>query len=990
MRSIRLRGLLADGAALLLLIGAIAGVALGFAMPWLNTGPASDTGIARYVLPANGGAALQIKRDPNDQVISWHSQNTALLAGLRALSVELRPGTLNAIEQFYLREGETEIGADQWPERLTDVEIIRLQERTLEASGALSSTTSVSVRDRRGEFLVNIYTAADGTDLTFDPPMQTLPGEMAAGSDWDGAGTVSETFGYAVQGEVLTAGVPFPGNPELSDCLHLNVHLTLTSGEQVLSDQVFDDWYCAGVGLIQSEEKDAGGQLISRTSLADPETAAALLSTGSPTGPDATPVALPAADNWTHTRFGRTSLFTDSSESTILPTWVPGNQPLLLAAGYGGDLIAYDASDSAGTPVWTFHPGGMIYGRPAYSPEHDRIYFGSTDKRLYALDRRGLFLWSFQIGDNIAGQPVVTNGLVVFGSEDRAVYALDAITGTERWSFETGGAVVSSPAAFDELVIIGSDDGIIYGLEHETGRQVWAFPTAGAIEAPVVANGEHVFAVSRAGVLVALDAASGDEIWSTDTPGILRTAPAVDDQHVVIINDQGRLFIFDRATGEEVASTSGTDLEGPPVLWRDAIFVSTADGELQQRSMSGGVSKSWPASEVTSPTDLVADTDFGPVLGGDALWLADRNATIRRLGPSAGPATATYDWIANLSDLRRFSGNTMTAGAVEYDGKAVMIDDGHTIFLIDPASGSTTSLGQIEDAAGTHFLEPVVAGHTLLASSGTTLHAVSLPDARTLWDAELPGIAYSQPVVEEDIALLMTGGTDSESELQAFSLTDGSTLWQIALPGDGITGGIEVRNGIVYTTTPVMALDARTGQALWSAPESLLLGAGRPAVDQAGERVFVAGKDQLGDGWLAAFSVGQGEPLWLTPIPADTIGFFDRVWLEDDTVIVPLLSGDIAAYSAENGAQLWQFTPPAARFGSVTVADGLIWLITMDARVIGLNPLDGQPVARQVGLELDLSLASDLAQRPVFIGGYGLAPLSFRIVGFEQAGAARQ
>ena len=67
-----------------------------------------------------------------------------------------------------------------------------------------------------------------------------------------------------------------------------------------------------------------------------------------------------------------------------------------------------------------------------------RIYFGATDKKLYALHARGLFLRAFETRDNAASRPVVAGDTLVFGSENRNVYGLDADTGEVRWRAHTG------------------------------------------------------------------------------------------------------------------------------------------------------------------------------------------------------------------------------------------------------------------------------------------------------------------------------------------------------------------------------------------------------------------------------------------------------------------------------------------------------------------------------------------------------------------------
>ena len=90
----------------------------------------------------------------------------------------------------------------------------------------------------------------------------------------------------------------------------------------------------------------------------------------------------------------------------------------MLAAGFSSDLVAFETFTPGAPPRWRFHAGGTVYGQPAYDREGGRVYFGASDKRLYALDPRGLFLWSFETKDNVAARPLVVDELVVAAGED--------------------------------------------------------------------------------------------------------------------------------------------------------------------------------------------------------------------------------------------------------------------------------------------------------------------------------------------------------------------------------------------------------------------------------------------------------------------------------------------------------------------------------------------------------------------------------------------
>jgi len=80
-------------------------------------------------------------------------------------------------------------------------------------------------------------------------------------------------------------------------------------------------------------------------------------------------------------------------------------------------------------------------------------------------DTGGTELWSVETGDRVTSSPTVVGDTVYIGSDDDAVYALDAGDGSEQWRFETGDSVRSSPAVADGTVYVGSSDSRVYALD---------------------------------------------------------------------------------------------------------------------------------------------------------------------------------------------------------------------------------------------------------------------------------------------------------------------------------------------------------------------------------------------------------------------------------------------------------------------------------------------------------------------------------------------
>ena len=73
--------------------------------------------------------------------------------------------------------------------------------------------------------------------------------------------------------------------------------------------------------------------------------------------------------------------------------------------------------------------------------------------------------WRFRTRGAVSSSPRLAGDLVLFGSEDGRVYAVQAATGELQWEVRTGGKVTSSPAFALGTAFVGSHDGMLYAIE---------------------------------------------------------------------------------------------------------------------------------------------------------------------------------------------------------------------------------------------------------------------------------------------------------------------------------------------------------------------------------------------------------------------------------------------------------------------------------------------------------------------------------------------
>ncbi|WP_194756388.1 outer membrane protein assembly factor BamB family protein [Aliidiomarina indica] len=283
----------------------------------------------------------------------------------------------------------------------------------------------------------------------------------------------------------------------------------------------------------------------------------------------------------------------------------------LLAATDNGVLYAFSLSQKH--LLWAFDSGGAIRSTPAVN--EGKVYFLSQAGAFFALDLNdGAMQWRFQtqgeatfsafnyLGvsnnelvedawDLLQSSPLVVDDLIVFGSSDQHVYALDAETGNVRWAFKTGGQVHSAPTLLDDLIIVGSWDSTVYALQKSDGAMRWKFETGaeqkfnvwrGIQASPTVVDGD-VFIGSRDGFMYALAGETGKEIWRYDMKRswVVPTV-SVDDSHVYLgTSDTGLMLALDRETGVEVwRAPTGSWTYSSPLVFKDVVLTGTMTGRL--------------------------------------------------------------------------------------------------------------------------------------------------------------------------------------------------------------------------------------------------------------------------------------------------------------------------------------------------------------------------------------------------------------------------
>lgn len=193
---------------------------------------------------------------------------------------------------------------------------------------------------------------------------------------------------------------------------------------------------------------------------------------------------------------------------------------------------------------------------------------GTSQANVYAIDiQTGRQIWKTPLPGSIGATPVVSGGVLIVGSSNGYLYALDRADGHIEWQVDfhrgTGRPRSADDTVTDYVNGIASDlhgvvylatsDGV-YATNVTAQQSLWFHPTPEAVPfAPALTEEEVVFG-DRSGALTCLSKATGRVSWTRPLPAPINSKPYIVGGIVVIGTDAGKLLGYRIEDGREVWS----------------------------------------------------------------------------------------------------------------------------------------------------------------------------------------------------------------------------------------------------------------------------------------------------------------------------------------------------------------------------------------------------------------------------------------------------
>ncbi len=242
------------------------------------------------------------------------------------------------------------------------------------------------------------------------------------------------------------------------------------------------------------------------------------------------------------------------------------------------DRTVYCINAETGRIAWTCPTQGRVRSTPRSQLGH--VFFGSDDRFLYAANlQSGRVSWRIELDSAVRSSVAIGDDLLYVGDESGSVYCVD-IRGSLKWRHNTKRGVTSSPAYHKEmqLVVVGSQDNTVYALDAQSGWGVWRFRTGKpVISSPCIADGV-VFIGSADANVYALDLKTGRVIWKYATEGQVNSSPAALNGSVYIGSVDGSIYNLDMKTGQlRWRIRTGGPVVSSPTILEDVVYIGSND-----------------------------------------------------------------------------------------------------------------------------------------------------------------------------------------------------------------------------------------------------------------------------------------------------------------------------------------------------------------------------------------------------------------------------
>ncbi len=319
--------------------------------------------------------------------------------------------------------------------------------------------------------------------------------------------------------------------------------------------------------------------------------------------------------------------------------------------------------------------------------------------------------WSYPTAYQIASSPAVVNGIVITGSDDGDMYAVDALTGNLKWIRRQSNAFgLISPTVANGIVYVSTTTAALNALSVRTGQTIWSDFDVTSFSTPLVANGlVYVGLGDQKQGINAYNAYTGVLQWSANLPTSFPAEPAFSNGLIYDGAGNGNVYALNAATGKQqwVYNTpSGIAITSSPAIANGIVYIGSHDDRLYALDAATGVLK-WSYT-------VGSAIESSPAVNNGIVYVGSDDNKLYALDA----ATGTLKW--SYATKGMVISSPSIANGVVYVGST-----DNNLYAFDALAG--TLLWHFNTYGSITSSPAIVQGEVYVGSATDSIYAFSLP-----------------------------------------------------------------------------------------------------------------------------------------------------------------------------------------------------------------------------------------------------------------------
>lgn len=297
--------------------------------------------------------------------------------------------------------------------------------------------------------------------------------------------------------------------------------------------------------------------------------------------------------------------------------------------------------DSSPKLLWSLKPGDGIKAAPVVSD--GIMVVGSDNGFLYALNEAGKKLWEFNTENAVEAPALILNGTVYIGNLYGDLFALDLKTGELKWKYLTDNQISGSVNFFQTpekcYLLVGSYDYFLHCIDADTGENIWKYESDNFINgAAGIFDGKAVFGGCD-GFLHIIDIRTGKPINKVEVATYVASSVAIIQQEAFLGDYDGRFSCVDLIGGEIAWTYSHPELTlpfiGSPSVKNDRVVIGNRDKNVYCFHRIDG--------RLLWKTNSGSRVDASPVISGNQVLIANMRGDLQILDLETGEIKWNYE-----------------------------------------------------------------------------------------------------------------------------------------------------------------------------------------------------------------------------------------------------------------------------------------------------------------------------------------------------------